>query len=479
MVTHEQAVDLVVPASSTLGRRSQLLSDLESRFSRAGIQRRKRAQHFHSLCWLLAIWSASALRRTFDFLAAALLMVLGGPLLFAILLTAPVSGFEVRSRTRLGRWAIPFSQYEFHFRETGLLSFLKFTQTFASLYNVLRGDMSLVGPRAAAPDETFTDSRMAWRRYNLRPGLLSLWWLRKRANIAYSSEVGLDLEYIEKNSFWGDMGIAVRTLPIAFLGEGSTEATNTVRLLGIQIDNLTMAEASKQITTLTRESEPVQVSFVNADCANIAYRDPQYQTILSKSRLVLADGIGVRLGAKFLRQNIRENINGTDMLPFLCAAAQEAGASLYLLGGRPGIPEATAKWIAERYPRLCIAGIQNGFFSIDEEDTIIDSIAASGASILLVAFGVPLQEKWIDANKDRFGAKVAIGVGGLFDFYSGRIPRAPIWMRELGIEWLYRFWREPRRMARRYFIGNIVFLFHIFLERITLAVSRRRRHVRA
>jgi N-acetylglucosaminyldiphosphoundecaprenol N-acetyl-beta-D-mannosaminyltransferase len=273
------------------------------------------------------------------------------------------------------------------------------------------------------------------------------------------------------------MGIAIRTLPIAFLGDGSATGARIVRFLGIEIDNLTMSEASAQIVAISKGDDPVQVCFVNADCVNIAFRDEQYMSILRESRLVLADGIGVRLAGMMLNQKIRENINGTDMLPFLCGAAQESGSSLYLLGGKPGVPEATARWIMERYPRLTIAGAQHGFFSAEEESDVIRSIASSGTNILLVALGAPIQEKWIHSNKHRLGVQVSIGVGGLFDFYSGRIPRAPIWLRELGCEWFYRFWREPRRMARRYLIGNSVFLFRLARERVSESVSRRRRRV--
>jgi N-acetylglucosaminyldiphosphoundecaprenol N-acetyl-beta-D-mannosaminyltransferase len=104
---------------------------------------------------------------------------------------------------------------------------------------------------------------------------------------------------------------------------------------------------------------------------------------------------------------------------------------------------------------------------------VIEGIRNSGAGILLVAFGTPRQERWIAAHKHEIGAKVAIGVGGLFDFYSGRIPRAPIWARELGFEWFYRFYCEPRRMWRRYFVGNAVFLYRVFCERLGAHGSHR------
>jgi N-acetylglucosaminyldiphosphoundecaprenol N-acetyl-beta-D-mannosaminyltransferase len=333
--------------------------------------------------------------------------------------------------------------------------------------------MSFVGPRPVSPGESFADERTAWKRYNLRPGLLSIWWLRKRANIAYDSEVDLDVEYVETNSMLGDLGIAVRALPVIFFGGGASAAPPKLSFLGVMIDNLTMAEAAAKITELARSSTASQICFVNADCVNIAFSDPHYRAALSSSQMVLADGIGVRIAGAILNQNVRENVNGTDMLPYLCAAAEEAGESLYLLGGRTGVPESASEWIAQRYPKLKVAGCHHGYFTEQDEPGVLAAIRASGADILLVALGAPRQEKWIAAHKDEVGARISIGVGGLLDFYSGRIPRAPIWMREIGMEWFYRFWQEPRRMWRRYFVGNAMFLYRVLEERLHTRISPR------
>ncbi|MBS1821261.1 MAG: WecB/TagA/CpsF family glycosyltransferase [Acidobacteria bacterium] len=384
-----------------------------------------------------------------------------------MLIAATLSGGGIRELPRLGRWATHFGQYQFYFPPSSSLRWLSCFRGLPSILNVLRGEMSFIGPRAAAPHETFADGRMAWKRYNLRPGLLSLWWLRKRANIAYSSEVGLDLEYIETNSLWGDLGIAARAVPAVFFGGEGSAAPPKLNFLGVSIDNLTMVEASARIVGMAANNDsPAQISFVNADCVNIAFADPQYKTVLSHSRLVLADGIGIRVAGAILNQNVRENINGTDMLPFLCASAEQAGTSIYLLGGRSGVPEGAADWMTQHYPGLKIAGCRQGYFSNEEEPSVVEAIRSSGADILLVALGAPRQEKWIAAHKDQLGAKVLIGVGGLLDFYSGRIPRAPVWIRELGMEWVYRFWQEPRRMWRRYFVGNGIFLYRVLGERL-------------
>jgi N-acetylglucosaminyldiphosphoundecaprenol N-acetyl-beta-D-mannosaminyltransferase len=129
------------------------------------------------------------------------------------------------------------------------------------------------------------------------------------------------------------------------------------------------------------------------------------------------------------------------------------------------VPEDVARWIAEHHPATRVLGFHHGFFTAAETDAVLEDIRRSGAVILLVAFGVPKQEKWIRDNLAQTGVSLAMGVGGLFDFYSGRIPRAPVWIREIGMEWLYRFAQEPRRMWRRYFVGNFIFLVRALSER--------------
>jgi N-acetylglucosaminyldiphosphoundecaprenol N-acetyl-beta-D-mannosaminyltransferase len=148
----------------------------------------------------------------------------------------------------------------------------------------------------------------------------------------------------------------------------------------------------------------------------------------------------------------------------LCESAARAGLPIYLLGARPGIARAAADAMVQRYPELVVAGARDGYFQSDEEPGVVDAINASGARILLVAFGAPRQELWIARWRDRLEVPVAMGVGGLFDFYSGRIARAPVWMREIGLEWVYRLMQEPGRMWRRYVIGNPLFLYRVWQQ---------------
>ena len=458
--------ELAKPGPNDAAERQSLLLDLDSGFSRSGIQHRRRAHYRRSVSWAIAIGVVAGVRRLVDVLLAAALLVSLSPLLLILLTWAYVSGGGMQQQFLLGRWGTTFSRYALSFGEGSRLQRYSLLRSFPALWNVLRGEMSFIGPRATAPDAIMRGQRAAWKRYDVRPGLLSLWWLRKHANIAYSSEAELDLEYVETNTLRGDVGIAVRALPVALFGPGVVSAPYELQFLGVRIHNLTMAEAAAEIVDLARSPQASQVCFVNADCVNIAFRNQAYRQTLREAKIVLADGIGVRIAGKVLHQHIRENVNGTDMLPYLCAAAESAGASIFLLGARPGVPDEAAGWMTSHYPRLRIAGSHHGYFSADEQSCVLQQIAASGADIVLVALGAPRQDTWVAEHLNELGVKVAIGVGGLLDFYAGRIPRAPVWLREVGLEWLYRFWQEPRRMWRRYFVGNAVFLFRVMRERL-------------
>ncbi len=365
---------------------------------------------------------------------------------------------------RVGRWGTTFGQYRFRTENR----FRRFAW-LPSLWNVVRGEMAFIGPRPVSPQEIPASERGAWKRFDIRPGFICLWWLRKRANIAFSTEIDLDAEYADTNSLRGDLGIALRALPAFAYGQGVSAAPEHFHVLGVPVDNLTMSEAVEQIVELAQTEGSDQLCFVNADCVNIAFRDTDYLQILNRATLVLADGIGVRLAGRILNCHIRENVNGTDLFPILCNALQKHKLRLYLLGGSTGVPEGVAEWVARNYPALKICGVRNGYFTPEDESEVLNDIREAKADVLLTAFGVPRQEAWIARCKEATGAKISIGVGGLFDFYSGRIPRAPIWLRELGMEWFYRFLQEPRRMWRRYFVGNAVFLFRVTRARRTQA----------
>lgn len=199
--------------------------------------------------------------------------------------------------------------------------------------------------------------------------------------------------------------------------------------------------------------------YVNVHCMNVASRDPEYAAILDRADLVYCDGTGVRLGAWLSRQRLPARMTGADWIDDLCSLAVREQLSLFLLGGAPGTAEEAAIMLTRRHPELRIAGTAPGY---NLSPATIAQINRSRPHILLVGMGTPTQEKWIAAHRSQLSVPVVWAVGALFDFVSGRIPRGPHWMTEHGLEWLCRLAIEPRKLWRRYLIGNPQFFWRVF-----------------
>ncbi|MBK8598558.1 MAG: WecB/TagA/CpsF family glycosyltransferase [Holophagales bacterium] len=335
--------------------------------------------------------------------------------------------------------------------------------SLAALFNVLKGDLSFVGPRALTAGEAERVPIRGVVRFDVRPGLISPWGLRKKTGVAYGDETDVDAEFVWGETVKGDVGLLARAVPGFVLGGGGEgkSAPPEFSIFGVRIVNTTMTEAVDWILARSREEEATPVAFVNPDCLNIAHGNAAYREALAAAARVLPDGIGIHLACRILETPLLANVNGTDLFPLLCEKAAAEGAPLFLLGARPGVAEAAARTMKERFPGLLVAGVRDGYFSAEEEGAVLDEINRSGARVLLVAMGAPRQEVWLHERRDRISVPVRMGVGGLFDFYSGRIRRAPQWMRDVGLEWVYRLMQEPGRMWRRYVVGNPLFLFRV------------------
>lgn len=238
----------------------------------------------------------------------------------------------------------------------------------------------------------------------------------------------------------------------------------------VRLVNLALDEAVDAIECALSRDERTRVAFVNADCANLAVRNADYRRNLNAFDWVFIDGIGMRIAGSVLGQPVRDNVNGTDLFPKLCSRLAAQGRSIFLLGAQPGVAADTAAWAKQHFPGLRIAGTQNGYFHETQVETICARIRRSKADVLLVALGAPRQEAWIRDHMDATGAKIALGVGGLFDYYANRIPRAPLWMRRMGLEWVFRLIQEPGRLWRRYLIGNLVFLLRLARTRARIGI---------
>lgn len=244
----------------------------------------------------------------------------------------------------------------------------------------------------------------------------------------------------------------------------------TLRLFELDVFDTSLAAAASWLVTRALERASTRVAFVNAHCINVSYRDAGYRHALATCDRLFADGSGLAIAARAHGEPLCDNVNGTDLFPVLCARAAAAGVGLFLFGGRPGVAEGAAGRMLREHPGLTISGCHHGYLcSADDEDRLIAEINASGAQILLVGLGVPVQDVWLERVRERLAPAVIVGVGGLFDYFSDRIPRAPRTLRALGLEWCWRLAMEPRRLARRYLAGNVEFL--VRLVRLRLAAS--------
>jgi exopolysaccharide biosynthesis WecB/TagA/CpsF family protein len=243
------------------------------------------------------------------------------------------------------------------------------------------------------------------------------------------------------------------------------ESDGDFYLFGIPILNATMTGVLDKVQDNLNAGRQISVGFVNADCMNKSFSNERYHRTLVEFDCIYPDGIGVRIAAQMFGNGVLDNINGTDLFPLLCERLAGTSNGIFLLGARDGIAKAAAKNMADRYPGLTVSGCHHGYFTAEEEESVIEKINSSGASVLMVALGAPQQELWIARNRDRLNARILMGVGGLFDFYSGRIERAPVWLRETGLEWVWRLLQEPGRMWRRYVIGNPLFLCRAWLQK--------------
>jgi N-acetylglucosaminyldiphosphoundecaprenol N-acetyl-beta-D-mannosaminyltransferase len=247
---------------------------------------------------------------------------------------------------------------------------------------------------------------------------------------------------------------------------GAMTAQGRVPLFGLPIHNVSLDEASAELLDAAQNGARRQVFFVNAHCVNVAARDRAYLDALGAADVLYADGSGMRLAARLAGQTLRDNVNGTDLFPLLCRDAAAAGVGVALLGARPGIAERCAENMQRRFPGLRVVWTHHGYLKDEEGPALIASLNDSGVGLLFVAMGVPAQELWITRHADALRPPVLLGVGALFDFYSGEVSRAPAFIRKLGLEWVYRFMLEPRRMFARYILGNPVFVLRALRRRM-------------
>jgi N-acetylglucosaminyldiphosphoundecaprenol N-acetyl-beta-D-mannosaminyltransferase len=220
-------------------------------------------------------------------------------------------------------------------------------------------------------------------------------------------------------------------------------------VLGCRVDRVDTGAALARIEQLLSAGTAAQVVTLGAEMANLAHDDARYRDIINAADLVIPDTIGIVLASRWMGMPLPERVAGIDLIERICTLAAQRGLPVYLLGGAPGVARAAGVTLMQRHAGLRVAGAEHGYFEAAQDAAISDRIAGSGARLVFVGLGFPRQEYWIRDHLARLGAAVCIGVGGSFDVLSGRRARAPVAMRRLGLEWLYRLVCEPHRLRRQ------------------------------
>lgn len=242
---------------------------------------------------------------------------------------------------------------------------------------------------------------------------------------------------------------------------------NRIPVLGIPVDPLTMDESVKRTEELIEAGYFAHLIGVNADKVNALGEDYAFDQIISDSELINADGASMVLASKVLGTPLPERVAGIDLMLRLCELAEQRGYPVYLLGAKDASVQGAAAKLQEKHPLLEVAGIRNGYFSDNEWDVVADEVASTSARIVFVGITSPKKEYLIDHFRKLGIPKVFMGVGGSFDVISGNIPRAPMWMQKANLEWLFRMMNEPRRLAKRYLIGNSKFILNVAKAKVS------------
>jgi len=335
----------------------------------------------------------------------------------------------------------------------------------AVLFDIYLGKISFCGislSHSLSPELQFG----VLNQIKSKAGIFSLYDLHLKTGLTVMSKAQL-LEQQLNGNFADYLALIIKSfMAICLYGRtmNNLKKTKYLPLFGLKVNNTSMDEAINWITNTNSKTHKTQIGFfINVNSINLSVSDSTFFKQLSKANAIFADGSGMRLAATKAGYQLNGNNNGTDMLPHLCERCIECNQSLYFLGAAPGVAKKAAKELIGQFPGLNIAGTEHGYNENNNNDEqIIAAINNSGCDVLLVAMGSPVQEQWLLKHRDQLQCKTALAVGGLFDFYSGTISRSPMWLREIGMEWMWRLLQEPRNKFSRYVIGNPLFLYRTF-----------------
>ncbi len=237
---------------------------------------------------------------------------------------------------------------------------------------------------------------------------------------------------------------------------------NRYQILNTYVDAISMDETIAEVERIILEGKPTQHVVINASKVNLMNEDPELRKIVNNCPLINADGASILWAAKKLGVPLKERVTGIDLFQNLVKVAAEKGYKIYLFGAKEEVVQAVKKKLTEQYPSLQIVGLRNGYFTEEDEPGIVADMANSHADMMFVAFSSPKKEYWINKYLEDLHIPFVMGVGGSFDVVAGVTDRAPKWMQNHGLEWLYRFIQEPIRLWNRYVVGNWKFIIYTY-----------------
>jgi N-acetylglucosaminyldiphosphoundecaprenol N-acetyl-beta-D-mannosaminyltransferase len=249
-----------------------------------------------------------------------------------------------------------------------------------------------------------------------------------------------------------------------------------IRILGVHVHPVPVEALHAWLEHAIAAGGHELVLNANAHALNLACAEPWFRDFLNAAPLVFCDGAGVMLGARILGARIPERITYADWMWRLAELAERRGWSLFFLGARAGVAERAAAALRARHPHLHIAGVHDGYFDLTRDSAgsraVVETINRAAPDILVTGLGMPLQERWLRDHWERIDARIALSGGAVFDYLSGELRRAPRWLTESGLEWLGRLAIEPRRLWRRYLLGNPLFLARVLRQRLREGPAR-------
>ena len=241
---------------------------------------------------------------------------------------------------------------------------------------------------------------------------------------------------------------------------------NKVNILNTSIHNLTMQETLQHIEGVIEAKQQLHHVVVNAGKIVAMQTDLELRKSVNESDLINADGQAVVWASKILNKPLKERVAGIDLMTNLVDLSAKKNYKIFFLGAKEEIVKKVVDNYSKQYNPNIIAGYRNGYFKKEEEQDIAKQISESGANILFVAISSPKKENFLYQNKNLLnGVNFIMGVGGSFDVVSGLVKRAPVWMQNAGLEWFYRFAQEPKRMWKRYLVGNSKFISLVLKEK--------------